>query len=139
MKTPFQPLPDDEPPMDLQQFLARLKLEPGFAETMRKHYEAALALPLTPETEDLHQSASAALRTLRHHQGAVHCQKVLKTIIETVETPGFTPDPDELRGLLAKTEEAVDHLLDVMEPERTRFMTKLVEMRDRLRQLLDKA
>ena len=58
MPTPlrFSPLPDDEPPLDLPVFLHRLKLESAFAEKMRAHYETALALPLTPETEESHAS-----------------------------------------------------------------------------------
>jgi hypothetical protein len=87
----FSPLPDDEPPIDLPAFLHRLKTEPAFAAKMRGHYEAALALPLSPETEELHASARKALATLM--------------------------------------DEAVDELLDVLEPERTRFLTRILEMR----------
>ncbi len=47
LKIPFKPLPDDEPLLDVPQFLRRLREEPGFAEKMRAHYEAALALPLS--------------------------------------------------------------------------------------------
>lgn len=53
MPVPFPPFPDGEPPLDAKQFLFRLKHDPGFADKMRAHDEATLALPLNEDMAQL--------------------------------------------------------------------------------------
>ena len=136
MKIPFKPLPDDEPPLTIPQFLARLKHDPGFAEKMQAHYESMLALPLNADTGDMHKAASAALRTLRHHQGAWKAKQAFIQAQDLMEEDGFTRNPDVLRSILALNEEAIDHLLDVLEPERTHFMAKFTSIQADIRRML---
>ncbi len=136
MKISFKPLPDDEPPLNVPQFLARLKHDRGFAEKMQAHYEAALALPRNADTEDMQKAADAALRTLRHHQGAWKAKQALEQSVALMEKDDFGDNADMLRRSLALTEEAIDHVLDVMEPERTRLMARCTGMQTEIRRLL---
>lgn len=94
MKTHFQPLPDGEPPLDVKQFLFRLQNEPGFAEKMQAHYETMLATPHSPETAEMHRAATAALRTLKHHQGAWKAMKALQEAAQ-LANPAAGPITDE--------------------------------------------
>lgn len=130
----LSPLPDDEPPIDLPTFLHRLKTEPAFAAKMRAHYEAALALPLTPETEALHASARKALATLKHHQGALHARRRLAEVAAWLDSGR---DQAELPQISALMDEAVDEMLDVLEPERTKYLTRILEMRAALQELAE--
>lgn len=139
MKVPFQPLPDGEELMTIPQFLARLKHDPGFAEKMEAHYQAQLALPRNAETEEMHQAATKALRTLRHHQGAWKAVSVLRQGEALIEQPGFREDREAMQRALALTEEGIDHLLDVLEPERTRLLASLTECQSTLRAWLEEA
>ncbi len=139
MKIPFKPLPDDERPMDVPQFLRRLREEPGFAEKMRAHYEAALALPHSPDTEEMHAAARKALATLKHHQGAWHCKRLLQECLDAMGAPDFGGEPEDYVQLLAKTEEARDCLLDVQEPERSRFVEKVTRLRDEMERMMGRA
>jgi hypothetical protein len=133
MKKPFQPLPDGEPMLSLPQFLARLKNDPGFAPLMQRHYEAALALPEGPDTADMQQAARRALAMLKHHQGAWHAKRLLE------EAQGLFDraegEPLDLGRMEALMSEAIDHLLDVQEPERSRFMAVATGMREKVRGL----
>ena len=131
MPLPFPPLPDGEPMLTQQQFLDRLKQEPAFAEKMRAHYEAALALPLTEETAGIHQSAAAALQALKHHQGGWNAMQRLQEAIGLLDETEMDPD-DMLARMKALTSEATDHLLDVQEPERTRLMSRVAKIRSML-------
>ena len=129
MKTHFQPLPDGEPPLDVKQFLFRLQNEPGFAEKMQAHYESMLATPNSPETAEMHRAATAALRTLKHHQGA---WKAMKAVQEAAQlaNPAAGPITDEtLRRIRTLTDGASDDLLDTLEPERSRLMTQITLIR----------
>lgn len=129
MPMKFKPLPDDEPQISLPQFLHRLKTEPAFVEKMRAHYEQALALPLTPDTEELHTKARAALKTLKHHQGAFHAMRNLEEGLEILDMSADDFSAAASSRLHALTEEASDHLLDVMEPERTKLMNAITSIR----------
>lgn len=134
MKIPFQPLPDGEPKLDVPQFLFRLKHDPGFAPLMQRHYEAALALPAGPDTEDMQRSAKAALKTLKHHQGAWHAMQALKRCVDLKEQPGLSRE-ELLTQMAALASEAIDHLLDVDEPERSRLMARTTAIQDAIREM----
>lgn len=135
MKTRFQPLPDGEPPLTIPQFLARLRHEPGFAETMQAHYESMLVVPKTPLTATMRKKAAEALRTLRHHQGAWKAKQCLLQGQALMVDDGFLDDPAIHGRIAALTTEARDHLLDVLEPERTRLMASIAEVRKMLKAL----
>lgn len=129
MKTRFQPLPNGEPPLDVKQFLHRLRNVPGFAEKMQAHYESMLATPHTPDTQEMHKAAAAALRTLKHHQGAWKAMQALQeaTLLANPATGTITDATlDRIRVL---TDTASDELLDTLEPERTRLMTQITRIR----------
>ena len=134
MPTPFQPLPDDEPLLDKAQFLFRLKHDPGFAEKMQMHYEAALALPLNEETAELQKSAAAGLRMLKHHQGAWHAMKCLSQAA-TLGDEGNHEASEVLARFKTLVAEATDHLLDVCEPERTKLMGQVARLRERIAEI----
>lgn len=137
MSTPFQPLPDDEPLLDKAQFLFRLKHDPGFVQKMREHYEAALALPLNEDTAEMHKSAAAALRMLKHRQGALHAMKLLSQVaaLGEGEEPAASEVLARVKTLMA---EATDHLLDVLEPERTKFINEVAALRERIAEIENK-
>lgn len=125
--------------MNIPQFLARLKHDLGFAEKMEAHYQAQLALPLDADTRDMHEAATTALRTLRHHQGAWKAAKVLEQAEALIDKPDFTKDDDGIRRALALTEEGIDHILDVLEPERTRLLARLTKLQSTFRGWLEEA
>jgi len=135
MKVPFQPLPDGEEPHTVKEFLFRLKHDPGFAERMQQHYEAALALPAGPDTEDMQNKARAALKTLKHHQGAWHAMQALQKGQALIEAPRDLHDSELFARLAALASEAIDHLLDVQEPDRTRIMAGAIGLQDHIRKL----
>ncbi len=132
MKTRFQPLPDGESPLDVKQFLHRLQHDPAFADTMQAHYERILASPHNPDTAEMHQAAQAALRTLKHHQGAWKAKQALEQAIQLLDPATGTPGATTLRRLHALADEASDHLLDTQEPERTRLMGSITAIRSML-------
>ena len=135
MKIPFQPLPDGEEPHTVKEFLFRLQHDPGFAGTMQRHYEAALALPAGPDTADMQRQARAALKALKHHQGAWLGMQALKKGQALMEDPHEPCDPDLMARLEALAREAVDHLLDVQEPERTRIMASATGILAHIREI----
>ena len=133
MNTPPQPEPDDEPPFTFEEFMFRLKHDPGFAGAMQRSYEAALALPEGPETADMQEAARKGLAVLMRQQGALHAVRLFERVRALMETPaGERPD---IEGMEALTTEAIDHLLDVQEPERSRFMAVATGLRDKFREL----
>jgi len=85
----------------------------------------------------MHEAATKALRTLRHHQGAWKAVNVLRQAEALMEQPGFANDRDSLEAALALTEEGIDHLLDVLEPERTRLLLRLTVCQSTLHAWLD--
>ena len=129
MKTRFQPLPDGELPLDVKQFLHRLRHEPGFAEIMQSHYETMLATPHSPDTADMHCAAAAALRTLKHHQGAWKAMQALQEAVRLANPSAGRITDESLRRIRALTDGASDDLLDTQEPERTRLMTQITLIR----------
>ena len=129
MQTIFQPLPDGEPPHDVKQFLHRLRNEPGFAEKMQSHYETMLATPHSPETADMHRAAAAALRTLKHHQGAWKAMNALQEATQLANPAAGRITDETLRRIRVLTDGASDDLLDTLEPERTRLMTQITLIR----------
>lgn len=80
--------------------------------------------------------ARAGLDSLRHHLGAKRCKESLERIREMFEAADSPHEPAALRRMIAQADEAVDHLLDVREPERSRMMATLVTVRDDLRKML---
>lgn len=132
MPRTFQPLPDDEPPLTLPEFLRRLKTEPAFVAKMRAHYEAALAVPLSEETTAMHEAARKALRALKHHDGAFQAREKLKELERLLDEAR----EENRERMTALMDEVVDHLLDVGEPERTRLMLVVTLLRDDLRDML---
>lgn len=137
MKTRFQPLPDGEPPLDVKQFLHRLRNAPGFAEKMQAHYESMLATPRTPDTQEMHKAAALALRTLKHHQGAWKAMQALEEATH-LANPANGPITDEsLRRIRTLTDGASDDLLDTLEPERTRLMSQITLIRSIVTSLED--
>ena len=139
MSMSSEPLPDHGPLMDKKQFLERLKQDPGFVEKMQARYEAALALPENPETTQLRASAGLALRKLKHYQGTWLAGELLLQARGVIDENRHDLEPADLRRMLALTDEASDHLLDVMEPDRTRFMTMITELREMIRRLVKKS
>lgn len=136
MPIPFRPLPDDEPPLTLPEFLRRLEGEPEFVAKMRAHYEAALALPLSPDTEALHAAASKALRTLKHHQGLVGAKRKIVQAFGLLELEEIEGLPEETYAECERLlDEARDDALDVLEPERTSLMTKIAGVQEALTEL----
>ena len=131
MSAEFSPLPDDEPMITLPEFLRRLKNEPEFVAKMRAHYEAALALPDTPDTTAMREAAGKALQTLKHHQGAYHAKERLREAEALMEAM----DAAHLPRISELVDEAVDHTLDIMEPERTKFMKAITSIQSELRRL----
>ncbi|MCX6839226.1 MAG: hypothetical protein NTX35_15660 [Verrucomicrobia bacterium] len=129
MKTRFQPLPDGEPPLDVKPFLHHLRHDPGFAETMQAHCKSRLATPHSPDTAVVHQAAQAALRTLKHHQGAWKAKQALEQAIQLLDPATGAHDATTLRRLHALADEASNHLLDTQEPERTRLMGSITAIR----------
>jgi hypothetical protein len=89
-----------------------------------------------PETERLHASARKALATLKHLQGAVRARAKLAEVLEWLEGEA---DPAELLRVRALMDEAVDEVLDVLEPERTRYLTRILEMRAALQGVAEEA
>lgn len=138
MKIPFKPLPDGEPLLDTQQFLFRLKHDPGFAGKMQAHYESMLALPVNDDTADMHQKAAAALRVLKHHQGAWNAMQALLQSQALMDEASDLREPDTLRRLRILADEATDHLLDVLEPDRTRLMTRIAGVREMIAKIAGK-
>jgi hypothetical protein len=135
MPPSFQPLPDDEPPLTLPDFLRRLANEPEFAEKMRRHYEGMLAVPLSPETEEMHKGARAALAALKHQQGALHARQKLKELDGWVQRNGTNPSSEAYAEFEKLVDEARDDLLDVSEPHRTSLMERIAGVQDTLRKL----
>lgn len=129
MKTRFQPLPDGEPPLTIPQFLQRLRHEPGFAEKMQAHYESMLAEPQTPQTLLMRQQAADALRTLKHHQGLWKGMNCLLRANAMMDEDGFLDDPELRQQIATLTDEASDHLLDVLEPDRKPLMGAITKIR----------
>ena len=137
MPIPFKPLPDGEPLLDTKQFLFRLKHDPGFAETMQRHYEAALALPLNEDTAEMHKAAAGALRLLKHHQGAWKAMKLLQKTLSLIDDESCEPS-EIVTQAKTLTAEATDHLLDVLEPERTKLMNQIAGVREMIEDLQNK-
>lgn len=131
MSTPFQPPPDDEPLYTNEEFISRLEHDPEFGDMLQSQYEAALALPLNDDTAEMHKSAAAALKGLKHLRGARNAQKLLLQAASLRDdgSQDATEMLAQLKNLLA---EATDHLLDVSEPERTRLMGLMAGLRERL-------
>jgi hypothetical protein len=120
MKTRFQPIPDGEPPLDVKPFLHRLRHDPGFAETMQAHYENMLATPHSPDTADMHQAALAALaalRTLKHHQGAWKGTQDASTPWPTRPAPPLLDTQEPHSTVYPAWETGSDSLLHVPAPE----------------------
>ncbi len=129
MKENFKPLPDDVPPMTKEQFLKRLTEDPSFVETMRGHYEAALALPENEDTAELQEKARAALRTLKHQQGLWHGSIAMKKLQAMMEQGVDYNDPQVVLHVRTLCDEARDHFLDTLEPERTSLMARVAKVR----------
>ena len=119
--------------MTLPEFLARLKNDPEFAPMMQRHYEAALALPDGPDTAEMQQAARRALATLKHHQGAWHAKCLLEQAQDMFHRAG--EESLDLERMEALMTEAIDHLLDVHEPERSKFMAVATKMLEKVREL----
>lgn len=118
----------DENPADGEftseaEFTERMKQDPAFREILRKGHGEAPTLP-------------GGLEAMRHLRGAMLCKESLQRIMDVVHSAHFTPGPAELRSLIAQADEAVDHLLDVREPERSRMMATLLHVREDLRKIL---
>lgn len=137
METPLNPLPDGEPLLDTQQFLFRLKHDPGFADKMQAHYESMLAQPENDDTTEMRQKAAAALRVLKHHQGAWNAMQALLQSQTLMDEETDIREPDTLRRLRTLADEATDHLLDVIEPDRTRLMLRIAEVREMIRKMAE--
>jgi hypothetical protein len=103
---------------------------------MEAHYQAQLALPQNAETEELHQAATKALRTLRHHQGVWKAVSNLRQVQALLAQPGFREDREAMQRAVALTEEGIDHLLDVLEPDRTRLLASFTGFQTTLREWL---
>lgn len=128
MPAKFTPLPADEPMLTLPEFLKRVDNEPAFAEKMRAHYESMIAVPASPETDAMRKAAQGALKTLKHRLGVVHA------IAKLVEGEQLMDEPEaDFDRIYALVEGAVDDLLDVMEPDRTRLMKRVLELQESVR------
>ncbi len=113
--------------LTLPQFLMRLNTEPAFAAKMRAHYESMIAVPASPETDEMRKAAQAALKSLKHRIGVLHALAKLEEADKILEKSAEIPE-DDLPHLNALVDGAVDDLLDVMEPERTRIMGMVLEL-----------
>ena len=134
MKIPFQPFPDGVKPLTLEQFRYRLEHHDGFGPLMQRHYEEALSLPSGPDTEEMQSEARAALKTLKHYQGKLLSIRTLeKCKAELLQATPADWDEAFRRRLLAFVAESMDHILDVLEPERTELMTLALELRELMR------
>ncbi|HEV7404179.1 MAG TPA: hypothetical protein VGO11_14660 [Chthoniobacteraceae bacterium] len=134
MPIPFRPLPEDEPPLTIPQFLRRLEHDPAFAAKMRKHYETQLVIPLSPESEEMHKRTEAAFRTFKHHQGVVHTKRKMAELDKWVENPTL-PESERYERCARVLEEARDYALDMLEPERTSTMKRIADTQSALQKL----
>lgn len=129
MRPPFASPSDDDLPIDLEHFLHRLEHEPEFVREMQTSCKAALALPLNEDTAEIRKSAATGLKLLKHHLGTSEAVKLLlqaRDLGYQMQADGV-PRFVELKRLIA---EATDHLLDAKEPDRTRLMAKIAEIRE---------
>ncbi len=131
MQTRFIPLPADVPPMDLPEFQHRVRTDPVFVAKMWAHYEGMLAEPLTPETAEMRERAGKALATLKHFGGIAAALRKLKEG-ERLMHESVPEHREQIAVLLA---EAMDELLDVMEPERARFIKVTMALQAHLQSL----
>src|SRR6188474_3408362 len=106
MSTPSDPLPDDDIPFTFEEYLFQMNNDPDFAAGMQRCYAAALALPPGPETEDMQNSARAAIQLHKHYEGAFYAKKALTECMELAKHAPADDYPDLLRRLSALATEA---------------------------------
>lgn len=111
--------------LTLPEFLKRVDTEPAFAAKMRAHYESMIAVPASPATDEMRKAAQGALKTLKHRLGVVHA------IAKLVEGEKLMDESEaDFVRIHALVDGAVDDLLDVMEPDRTRLMKRVLDLRE---------
>jgi hypothetical protein len=134
MPIPFRPLPEDEPPHTIPEFLRRLEHEPEFAAKMRRHYETALAVPLSPESEEMHSRTEVAFKAFKHHQGVVYAKRKMEEL-ETWLDNSTMPEEERYDRCPGLLEEARDYALDMREPERASMMKRIAATQAPLQKL----
>lgn len=132
MNLPFPRLPADEPTLSLPEFLSRVDTEPAFVRKMQAHYESYLQ---GNHGENIQTAARTALATLKHRRAVVQTRDKLEAASKILDALSVSSPAEELRRLHVLRSEAVDLTLDMLEPERTRFMKGLAGLAEDLRQL----
>lgn len=117
-----------------------LQNDPDFIPLLQSQYAAALALPAGPDTEELHRAARTASVALEHTVAVMHAGQALQKARALIADFMAHPDSSEVRSRLAPVEalttDAIDHLLDAREPERTRLMNESTTLRDLVRRVI---
>ena len=127
--------PDVQPWITLPEFLRLLKTDPEFIRKTRANLEAALAIPLSPDTEQMHANARTMLQTLKHHEALTQAEKRMLEAGAILKEPIADWDETTPRRLNALVEESMDHLLDVQEPERTALMKTAMGLQEMMRRI----
>lgn len=128
-------LPDDEPEMDKEVFMDRLRSDAAFVAKMRAHHEPILALPDNEETLPMKAMATDVLLLIRHQQGRASGEKLLVELQQVLAGLTSYDDPEDLRKMLLLLDEARDCILDAMEPQRTTLMKIAEELHVMLHRL----
>lgn len=124
--------PEEEYPFTEAEFAHRLNTDPTFLERLRSSYEAALALPESPETSELQEQARSALRLLKHQQGLTKAGEAMTQLAGAVQDAQAGHDLPSEKWMRDLCDEAQDNLLDVQEPHRTAFMKQVSVFRAKL-------
>src|ERR1051325_1731999 len=133
MNLPFPPLPPDEPEISLPAFLKRLDAEPDFARKMQAHYESHLQ---EHHPENVQAAARQALLTLKHRRGLVGAHKRQMAMMELLGGDANKELRAETVARLGALREGAMHFaLDILEPERTQCMKRLVATEEFIRTL----
>ena len=127
---------DDESFMSKEEFDDRMENDPEFVRALMESYEAVLALPPSPENETLQALARKALDATRHSAALHRSQQCILEVRDALGRPEELATVQSIRRLTALLEEAMDHMLDVNEPHRTRMMAQLLALREHVNGLL---
>ena len=122
--------------MSAAEFNDRMENDPEFVRALMESDEAVLALPPSPENEAMQAMARQAREATRHSAALHRSQQCMLEVSDAFGRPEELASVAGIRRLAALIEEAMDHMLDVQEPHRTRMMTQLLALREHVNGLL---
>ncbi len=121
-----------------EEFTRLMKTDAEFREKLMGAFTAVLAMPPTPENRELQERARRGLAAHQSHDAVLRCVAVFDEGNKLLQEAGETLDPAAMRAAIGRIEEARDHLLDMREPERSRYMAQLTQLCERMRAVLQK-